>query len=115
MSKEDIKQHEWTKGESGNPSGRPKGSKNRSTILRELTELRVKQIDKVTGEEVWVSNEYRMAMAVIEKAIAKGDHQALNMIYDNIYGKLKDSVDMNTTETVSHEFKQLVSAIKFKQ
>ncbi len=56
-----------------------------------------------------------MAMAVIDKAIAKGDHQALNMIYDNIYGKLKDSVDMNTTETVSHDFKQLVSAIKFKQ
>jgi len=28
----------------------------RNELLRELTELRVKQIDKVTGEEVWVSN-----------------------------------------------------------
>jgi hypothetical protein len=104
----------WSKGESGNPKGRPKGSKNRSTILRELTELRVKDVHPVTGEEVWVTNEYRMAMAVIDKAIAKGDHQALNMIYDNIYGKQKDSVDMTTTETVSHDFKKLVSAIKFK-
>ena len=104
----------WSKGESGNPKGRPKGSKNRSTILRELTELRVQDVHPVTGEEIWVTNEYRMAMAVIDKAIAKGDHQALNMIYDNIYGKQKDSVDMNTTETVSHDFKKLVSAIKFK-
>ena len=43
MSKEDIKQHEWTKGESGNPSGRPKGCKNRSTIVRELLEVILKR------------------------------------------------------------------------
>ena len=53
-----------------------KVAKNRSTILKELAELRTKGIDPVTGEEVWMTNEYRMAMAVIEKTIAKGDHQA---------------------------------------
>jgi hypothetical protein len=30
------KAYEWGPGQSGNPTGRPKGSKNESTILREL-------------------------------------------------------------------------------
>ena len=102
----------WKKGQSGNPKGRPKGSKNRSTILKELVELRTKGIDPVSGEEVWMSNEYRMAMAVIEKTIAKGDHQALNMILDNIYGKQKDSVDIHTSEEVNHDFRNIIARIK---
>ena len=31
----------WKKGESGNPAGRPKGSKNRSTIIREMLDMMV--------------------------------------------------------------------------
>lgn len=102
----------WKKGQSGNPKGRPKGSKNRSTILKELAELRTKGIDPVSGEEVWMTNEYRMAMAVIEKTIAKGDYQALNMILDNIYGKQKDSVDIHTSEEVNHDFRNIIARIK---
>jgi|TARA_R100000081_G_C4636315_1_gene75591 hypothetical protein len=110
MSKADL--IPFKKGQSGNPKGRPKGSKNRSTILKELAELRTKGIDPVTGEEVWMTNEYRMAMAVIEKTIAKGDHQALNMILDNIYGKQKDSVDIHTSEQVNHDFRNIIARIK---
>jgi|TARA_R100000482_G_scaffold94512_1_gene39600 hypothetical protein len=102
----------WEKGQSGNPRGRPKGSKNRSTILKELAELRTKGIHPVTGEEVWMTNEYRMAMAVIEKVIEKGDHQALNMVLDNIYGKQKDSVDIHTSEEVNHDFRNIIARIK---
>ena len=41
MSKENpIKKHQYKSGESGNPSGRPKGSLNRKTVAREdLTSL----------------------------------------------------------------------------
>ena len=102
----------WEKGQSGNPKGRPKGSKNRSTILKEIAELRTKGIHPVTGEEVWMTNEYRMAMAVIEKVIEKGDHQALNMVLDNIYGKQKDSVDIHTSEEVNHDFRNIIARIK---
>jgi len=35
MAKEDNLKPAWDKGESGNPNGRPKGSKNRSTIARQ--------------------------------------------------------------------------------
>lgn len=38
MSKKDLKPP-WPKGKSGNPAGRPKGSKNPSTKLRELIDI----------------------------------------------------------------------------
>jgi hypothetical protein len=112
MSKEDIVKHQWTKGKSGNPKGKPKGAKNRSTILKEIAELRTKGIHPVTGEEVWMTNEYRMAMAVIEKVIQKGDAQGLNMVLDSIYGKQKDSVDIHTSEEVNHDFRNIIARIK---
>lgn len=112
MAKEDIIKHQWNKGQSGNPKGKPKGAKNRSTIIKEILELMVKDIDPSTGQEVWQSNEYRMIQAIVTKAIEKGDVNAFNSLYDNLYGKLKDTVDMNTTEQVNHDFRKLIAGIK---
>jgi len=61
----------WTKGQSGNPKGKPKGSRNRSTIIREILDLMVKKIDANTGDAVWQSKEYLMAEALINKVIEK--------------------------------------------
>ena len=37
MSKDNpIKKHQYKSGESGNPTGRPKGSLNRKTVAREI-------------------------------------------------------------------------------
>ena len=69
MSKiENLKPFE--KGKSGNPTGRPKGSKNRSTIIREMLDMMV-QVKDNQGNDVWQSNEYRMVKAIISKAIEK--------------------------------------------
>jgi len=114
MSKEHIEKHQWTKGQSGNPAGKKKGTKNRSTIIREMLDMMV-QVKDDNGNEVWQSNEYLMVQAMVNKAIEKGDVSAFNALYDNLYGKLKDTVDMNTTETINHDFKKLISGIKFKQ
>ena len=40
------------------------------------------------------------------------DVAAFNALYDNLYGKLKDTVDMNTTEQVNHDFRKLIAGIK---
>ena len=56
-----------------------------------------------------------MTIAVLQKAFEKGDVNAYNALMNSGYGSPKDTVDVNTTETVSHDFKKLVSAIKFKQ
>ena len=113
MSKEDL--IPYKKGQSGNPSGRPKGSKNRSTIVKEILSLLVKGENPMTGEQEWLSNEYRMTASVLLKAIEKGDVNAYNSLMDSAYGKNKDTVDLNTSETVNHDFKKLISGIKFKQ
>ena len=34
-------EHTWKTGQSGNPNGRPKGSKNESTILREIFQRKI--------------------------------------------------------------------------
>tara|TARA_R100001463_G_scaffold76981_1_gene131148 strand:+ start:103 stop:441 length:339 start_codon:yes stop_codon:yes gene_type:complete len=112
MSKEDL--IPYKKGQSGNPNGRPKGSKNRSTIVKEILNLMV-QVKDDDGNDKWQSNEYLIVQAMVNKAIEKGDVAAFNALYDNLYGKLKDTVDMNTTETINHDFKKLISGIKFKQ
>jgi metal-responsive CopG/Arc/MetJ family transcriptional regulator len=114
MSKEHIEKHQWTKGQSGNPSGKKKGTKNRSTIIREMLDMMV-QVKDDNGDEVWQSNEYRMVQAILTKAIEKGDVAAFNSIMDNVYGKLKDTVDMNTTEQVNHDFRKLIAGIKATQ
>ena len=113
MSKiENLKPFE--KGQSGNPTGRPKGSKNRSTIIREMLDMMV-QVKDDEGNDVWQSNEYRMVQAMVNKAIEKGDVAAFNALYDNLYGKLKDTVDMHTTEQVNHDFRKLIAGIKATQ
>jgi len=113
MSKEDL--IPYKKGQSGNPAGRPKGSKNRSTIVKEILQQLVKGENPRNGKDEWLSNEYRMTAAVLLKAIEKGDVNAYNSLMDSAYGKNKDTVDLNTSETVNHDFKKLISGIKFKQ
>ena len=101
----------WTKGQSGNPKGKPKGAKNRSTIIKEILSLMVKKVD-ADGKAVWQSKEYLMVEALVNKAIDKGDVNAFNAIYNNLYGNLKDTVDLNTTEEVNHDFRNIISRIK---
>ena len=60
----------WTKGQSGNPKGKPKGAKNRSTIIKEILNLMVKKVD-ADGKAVWQSKEYLMgSKSVIVRANA---------------------------------------------
>ena len=56
--------------------GRPKGSKNRSTIIREMLDMMV-QVKDDQGNDVWQSNEYRMVQTMITKAIEKQDVAAI--------------------------------------
>ena len=57
MAKEDIKKHQWKKGQSGNPNGRPKGAKNRSTTARKWLNINVKAVNPLTLEEEQMSQE----------------------------------------------------------
>lgn len=73
-------------GESGNPSGRPRGAKNLSTILKELLETDV----EIDGGE---KHPYKNAIVtkLLQKA-AKGDIKAIQEIFDRTEGKAKQEI-----------------------
>ena len=63
----------FKKGQSGNPKGRPKGSKNLTTLLAQR--LGAKVVIRVNGKEKRVTMREAIAMRLCESAL-KGDHRA---------------------------------------
>ena len=94
-NKQNIKKHEFKKGQSGNPKGRPKGSKNRSTIARRWLEATRKGKNPLTGEDEILTQEDIITLALIRKAM-EGDVAAYKALLDSGYGTAKDTVDINT-------------------
>ncbi len=80
-----------------NKEGRPKGSKNRSTILRKWLETKEKIKNPITGEMESVTVEDAVILALIAKA-RKGDVAAIREILDSNYGKLTDRLELDTTD-----------------
>lgn len=97
-----LKQGQWKSGESGNPNGRPKGSKNLATIIRELEAedfdwslVPIKQINAAKK----IGSPWR---AVVYVAIAKawgGDVRAMEWLRKSGYG---DKLDVTSNgETIA--------------
>ncbi len=87
----------FKKGQSGNPNGRPKGSKNRSTIARKWLSAETKGKNPITGEEEILTQEDLMTLAQLRKAI-NGDTPAYNALEDSAYGKATQEVNQTITE-----------------
>ena len=81
MSKEDL--IPFKPGQSGNPNGRPKGKRNRSTILKELLDMN--------------DQELKMHQAKIEKAIELKDTNAYKAVLDSAYGAPVQQIDNDIT------------------
>lgn len=95
MSKEDIEKHQFKKGESGNPKGRPKGAKNRSTIAKKWLKVIQKKENVLTGELEKLSFEDLMTLAQIQKAIEDKDVQSYKALMDSAFGGVIQQNDMN--------------------
>lgn len=93
--KEDNLKPQWKKGESGNPKGRPKGSKNRSTIAKKWLEVSQKKKNVLTGELEKLSFEDLMTLAQIQKAIEDKDVQSYKALMDSAFGGVIQQNDMN--------------------
>ena len=90
---ENIKPHEYKKGESGNPDGRPKGAKNRATILRKWIDTQKKFKHPGTGEQVEGTLEDEIYLALLAKGLDK-DVAAIKEINDTLYGKIKEQTEL---------------------
>jgi len=78
-------------GESGNPAGRPKGTRNRSTIVREWMEAIERAKNPITGETEELSQADIATLAVLKKA-RSGDVNAYRELMDSAFGKVPDRV-----------------------
>ena len=87
----------WEKGESGNPNGRPKGSRNRSTIARQWLEVNQNLKNPLTGESENMSQEDLMTLALIKKA-RDGDVSAYKALMDSGYGAPLQQVEQTIIE-----------------
>jgi hypothetical protein len=86
----------FEKGESGNPKGRPKGAKNRSTIARYWLEVNQDLKNPLTGDTETMSQEDLMTLALIKKA-REGDVNAYKALMDSGYGAPIQQVEQTQT------------------
>jgi hypothetical protein len=85
------------KGEVRNPTGRPKGSKNRSTIARQWLEVNQNLKNPLTGENETMSQEDLMTLALIKKA-REGDVAAYKALMDSGYGAPLQQIEQTILE-----------------
>jgi len=102
----------WGKGESGNPAGRPKGSKNRSTIARKWLEVNQSLKNPLTSETETMSQEDLMTLALIKKA-REGDVNAYKALMDSGYGAPiqqieQTSMEVDLSDLTTEEIKELL-------
>ncbi len=97
MNKADNLKPNWEKGESGNPNGRPKGSKNRSTIARYWLEVNQKLKNPITGEDETMSQEDLITLSIIKKA-RDGDVSAYKALMDSGYGAPLQQIEQTNIE-----------------
>ena len=86
----------WQPGQSGNPAGRKKGSKNLKTRIKRFLEMKAagNNSDPDTGEQL--DNYDQIIYTQMMKAI-EGDNKAFNDLLDRDAGKAVQAVDVTAT------------------
>jgi hypothetical protein len=87
----------FKKGQSGNPKGRPTGSKNRSTIAKKWLSVEQDLKNPLTSETETMSQEDLMTLALIKKA-REGDSTAYQKLLDSAYGAPVQQVEQTNIE-----------------
>lgn len=81
----------FKEGVSGNPAGKPKGSKHLSTLLWEALQKKAK--DK-TGKETDTTVADLLIQRLLKDAVEKGSR--IEMIFDRIDGQAKQEIDLTS-------------------
>ena len=88
---------------SHNPLGRPKGLRNRSTIVREWLEATYKKVNPITGQNETLQIQDHLVISLIGKAL-KGDVQAFRELFDSGHGKVSELLDVTSKgESITQE------------
>ena len=102
----------FVEGQSGNPNGRPKGSRNRSTLVEKWLKVKIKvpNLNTETGiktfeslkDELNITLEDAIILALIQKA-QSGDVAAIKEIQDTLHGKITDKSEIEHGGTIVSE------------
>lgn len=76
----------WKPGQSGNPSGKPKGTKHRATLIKKWLDVEQEFENPITGELVKITQEEIMILAQIKKA-RSGDSKSFELLLEMGYIK----------------------------
>jgi hypothetical protein len=87
-------QEGFQKGQSGNPEGRPEGTRNRSTVLKELLSQICDFTNPLTLRKETADLETRLMIALIAKG-CRGDVTAIREVQDTVYGKLTEKNELS--------------------
>ncbi|MGE0109042.1 MAG: DUF5681 domain-containing protein [Bdellovibrionales bacterium] len=92
----------WQEGQSGNPSGKRKGTLNRATILKRYLSANLKEAPEDIPIELEgrITVEEAISLALIKKALS-GDIAAIREVQDTVYGKIVE------TSEISHSYTQM--------
>lgn len=106
----------WQPGQSGNPFGRTRGKKLRSTAISKFLKLRVKfqntddegnRLFEELAEEFALTTEERLAFALVTEAL-NGNVGAYREIMDTVYGKIPDKQEITGANGGPIETRQAV-------
>lgn len=100
MAAEDIIEHQFKPGESGNPNGRPKGSKNISTIIREFMDEEMTVVDPIKKKEMSRKISEIVVLKLIKKAIQDEDLGSIKELIDRLEGKAAQRIDFSGADGV---------------
>lgn len=87
---QNIERHKFKPGQSGNPNGRPKKIPNLEKIIGE-----------VLGDEDDPDSKIRKIVETLaDRAIKRGDTRAVDILFDRLAGKAKQSISFEDTNPV---------------
>jgi hypothetical protein len=100
------KKHQFKPGRSGNPKGRPKGSKNEETILNNLLNRQI-EVREAIGRSRKITVLEAMIMKFIDEAL-RGNPKAAAFLL-NRYRAIDAAAEIST-EKMSHEDEEILDA-----
>ena len=97
----------WKKGETGNPTGRPLGSRNVKTILTELLDITEEARNPITGETAEVT-QLDMILAKLVVQAKHGDMASVDRVLDRFEGKpVQPNKNENDNKNLNVELTEL--------
>ena len=95
-SKENLKPSE--PGMTNNPTGRPKGVKNRATILKEIFSMKIKTKNPLKDDKVQKMTVEQIINIAQAKKAMDGDSKAYELVTQAVYGKIPIDVNLGGQE-----------------